>query len=87
MPLDLSIPAQLSAALAPDLLLMGGAMVLLLVAVWGRGGDSEARSRLVGRLAIALCVLTGGGIVWMVARHAGAAAPGVIAVDNFRWAT
>ncbi|MBX6332420.1 MAG: NADH-quinone oxidoreductase subunit N, partial [Gemmatimonadaceae bacterium] len=26
-------------------------------------------------------------IVWMVARHAGAAAPGVIAVDNFRWAT
>ena len=36
MNFDLSIPAQLTAALGPDLLLMGGAMILLLWAAWRR---------------------------------------------------
>ena len=33
---DLAIPSQLTAALLPDLTLMAGAMILLLVAVWRR---------------------------------------------------
>ena len=34
MTFDLSIPSQLMQALTPDLVLMGGAMVLMLVAAW-----------------------------------------------------
>jgi NADH-quinone oxidoreductase subunit N len=84
MSFDLSIPSQLAAALTPDLVLMGGAMVLLLVAAWGK--ESDERARTVGLLGIALCVVVGGLVTWMVAQGA-KATPGIVAVDNFRWAT
>ncbi|HEU4641723.1 MAG TPA: NADH-quinone oxidoreductase subunit N [Gemmatimonadaceae bacterium] len=86
MHFDLSIPAQLTGALTPDLILMGGAMVLLLIAVWGK--ETEAHARLVGLLSIGLCVIVGATVVWMATyRHGATATPGIIAVDNFRWAT
>jgi NADH:ubiquinone oxidoreductase subunit 2 (subunit N) len=53
---DLAVPSQLIAALLPDLILMGGAMLLLLVAVWRR--ESPEHQRLVGLLSIALSVVT-----------------------------
>ncbi len=81
---DLSIPSQLAGALIPDLVLMGGAMLLLLVAAFGR--EDEARSRLVGTLAIVLCLVVGGFVVWE-ARHGATASIGIVAVDNFRWLT
>ncbi len=48
MTYDLLVPAQLSAALLPDLLLMAGAMLLMLVAAWRP--DSAAHQRTVGFL-------------------------------------
>ena len=79
---DLSIPSQLSAALAPDLLLMGGAMLLLLWAVWRK--ESAAHQRSVGLFSIALCVATMIA-VGMMMPMSGNATDGPIAVDNFRW--
>jgi NADH-quinone oxidoreductase subunit N len=81
---DLAIPGQLAAALIPDLIVMGGAMVLLLFAVWNR--ESDAHQRHVGIGAILVCLLGLAAVFVMIAGHA-TAAPGIIAVDNFRWAT
>jgi NADH-quinone oxidoreductase subunit N len=79
---DLSIPGQLAAALTPDLILMGGAMVLLLVAVWRK--ESTANDRFIGRLALMLVAITAaavGAMLWIGTT----ATPGLIAVDRFRW--
>ena len=56
MRFDLSQPAQLSGALGPDLVLMGGAMLLLLWAGWRR--ESDAHQRNVGILSILVCIIT-----------------------------
>jgi NADH-quinone oxidoreductase subunit N len=83
MNFDLTMPAQLTAALGPDLVLMGGAMILLLFAGWRR--ESDAHQRSVGILSIALCVLTMI-VVGYYAYQGYTASNGPIAVDNFRWA-
>ena len=83
MNFDLSQPAQLTSALGPDLLLMGGAMVLLLWAGWRR--ETDAHQRNVGILSIVLCVATMAAVGYYA--YAGyTASNGVISVDNFRWA-
>jgi NADH:ubiquinone oxidoreductase subunit 2 (subunit N) len=79
---DLAIPSQLLAALIPDLILMGGAMTLLLVAVWRR--ESREHQRLVGELSIGLCAIVLAA-VWIMMNRLGQATDGPIAVDNFRW--
>jgi NADH-quinone oxidoreductase subunit N len=79
---DLAIPSQLTAALIPDLILMGGAMILLLVAVWRR--ESPEHQRRVGLLSIALSVITLVA-VWVMMNRVPSATDGPIAVDNFRW--
>jgi NADH-quinone oxidoreductase subunit N len=61
---------------------MGGAMLLLLVAVWRR--ESARHQRLVGVLSIALCVLTLAAVLGMLFGRV-SASDGPIAVDNFRW--
>src|SRR5919206_1053666 len=71
-------------ALLPDLILGVGAMLLLLYAAWGK--ESLEREQRVGVMSILLCVATGAVIVWLATSGAKATA-GVIAVDNFRWAT
>jgi NADH-quinone oxidoreductase subunit N len=81
---DLSIPSQLAGALLPDLILVIGAMLLLLVSVWGK--ESLERARLTGLLSIAVCLITFAAIVWLWRAQASASA-GIIAVDGFRWAT
>src|SRR5687768_4917873 len=84
MRFDLDRPLELTFALAPDLLLIAGTMVLLLVSAWGT--ESAKRQRTVGRWSIALCVVTVAVVVYMWwAGHS--ATRGVIAVDPFRWAT
>ena len=82
MSFDLSIPSQLTSALAPDLLLMGGAMLLLLWAAWRP--ESDAHQRNVGVASIILCIVVIVAIAFYVARG-DTALNGVIAVDNFRW--
>jgi NADH-quinone oxidoreductase subunit N len=88
---DLSVPSQLMQALSPDLLFVGGAMLLLLVAVWRR--ESQGPQRLVGVLSIVLSVIALVAVVVQMYRvHGNAnacgcaiATDGPIALDNFRW--
>src|SRR3954470_17537029 len=79
--LDLSVPAQLTLALVPDLVLMGGAMILLLWAAWRP--DSNSHQRRIGAACIVLCGLP----MLLVLNWSGryTAGPGPIALDNFRW--
>jgi NADH-quinone oxidoreductase subunit N len=79
---DLSIPSQLIAALTPDIVVMVGAMILMLRAAWGQ--DSIARQRSIGAWAIGVCVIAACTVIYFMATGANAA-PGSIAVDNFRW--
>jgi NADH-quinone oxidoreductase subunit N len=81
---DLSIPSQLAGALLPDLILVIGAMLLLLVSVWRK--ESLKHARLTGMLSIVICLITFAAIVWLWRAQATASA-GIIAVDGFRWAT
>jgi NADH-quinone oxidoreductase subunit N len=80
---DLANPSQLMQALGPDLLLMAGAMVLMLWAAWRP--DSNEHQRTIGVAALALIVATIALTLWYATRGL-SSGPGVIAVDNFRWA-
>lgn len=80
----LANPTQLMQALGPDLLLMAGAMVLMLWAAWRP--DSDQHQRAVGKASLALIVATMALLVWYAAKSP-TATNGVIAVDNFRWAS
>ena len=82
MPLDLTVPSALLTALLPDLVVVGGAMALLLWGVWRPEGAS-GRPVAVG--AIGVCLAAMAAIGWM-SLNAVTAGPGVIAIDNFRWA-
>jgi NADH-quinone oxidoreductase subunit N len=84
MTYDLLVPSQLMAALLPDLLLMGGSMVLMLLAAWRP--DSAAHQRTVGIASMGLVVATIAAVIWMAMSGATAADGGPIAVDGFRWA-
>jgi NADH-quinone oxidoreductase subunit N len=79
---DLSHPMQLIAALVPDIIMMAGGMVLMLVSAWG--SESNERQRRVGLYSVGVCILAAIVIVWYMIAGA-SAGQGVIAVDNFRW--
>ncbi len=82
MQFDLAIPSQLMTALGPDLLLMGGAALLLLWAAWRQ--PSVAHQRSVGIASMMLTVVVGIYAIWSLYQQRTATA-GPIAVDNFRW--
>src|SRR5215212_7120744 len=79
--LDLAIPSQLTLALVPDLVLMGGAMLLLVWAAWRP--DSHEHQRRVGIASIILAGIT----ILVTLQWSGRfdAGPGPIALDDFRW--
>ena len=81
MNLDLSLPLHLTIALGPDLILMVGASLLLLWAAWRP--DSNAHQRAVGAASLVVAALALAACIWYTGRYS--AAPGPIAVDNFRW--
>jgi NADH-quinone oxidoreductase subunit N len=79
--LDVTNPAQLTLALVPDLVLIGGAMLLL---VWSaRRRDSDEHQRTIGMASIVLVGATMLFTLGWAARYV--AEPGPIALDNFRW--
>jgi NADH-quinone oxidoreductase subunit N len=80
--LDLSIPINLTIALGPDLFLMVSAMFLLLMAAWRP--DSAAHQRRVATASI-LVAVAAAGLTWWYLFKGYSAAPGPIAVDNYRW--
>jgi len=73
---------QLIAALTPDIVMMVGGMVLMLISAWGP--ESLQRQRMVGSASIGVCVVSALVVIYFMIVHA-TAGPGVIAVDNFRW--
>jgi NADH-quinone oxidoreductase subunit N len=80
--LDLANAADLTLALVPDLVLMGGAMLLLVWAAWRPDSDSHQRS-----VGLASIVLAGIAMVLCFSWYDRFTAnPGPIAVDKFRWA-
>ena len=81
MALDLSIPLHLTLALIPDLVLMGGAMVLLIWAAWRP--DSDQHQRAVGIACIALAIVALVVVFIFVGQYE--VGPGPVAYDNFRW--
>ncbi|HJU73014.1 MAG TPA: NADH-quinone oxidoreductase subunit N [Gemmatimonadaceae bacterium] len=83
MQLDLSLPMHLTLALTPDVVLFGGAMLLMIFAAWRP--ESAAHQRRVGVASLVLVVLTAIAVV-VFARRGMTASTGVIAVDPFRWA-
>ncbi|MDA1080479.1 MAG: NADH-quinone oxidoreductase subunit N [Gemmatimonadetes bacterium] len=81
---DLSVPGGLMGALVPDIILMVGAMVLMLVAAWGP--ESASRQRTVGFGSLAVLAVTIIAVL-VYAGQGATAGPGIIAVDGFRWAS
>jgi NADH-quinone oxidoreductase subunit N len=82
MHFDLARPLQLIGALGPEIVLMTGAMILLLYAVWGE--ETARRQRTVGIASMVLTLVTLGTIVWYMAMG-GTVSLGPLAMDPFRW--
>src|ERR1043165_8270792 len=84
-----SNPYWLMMAMIPELVLMGGAMLLLLWAGWKK--DSEAHQRNIGAASLVLVAITIGAVL-MSARNYGEANDvafklgSPVTIDNFRWA-
>jgi len=80
--LNLAISSQLMLSLLPELILMGGAMLLLLWAGWKR--ESDEHQRAVGWGSMVLTIVTAAAVFW-TQRQYDAAVGGPIAIDPFRW--
>jgi NADH-quinone oxidoreductase subunit N len=79
-------------ALLPEMLLSGGAMVLLLVSVWTPQGnhtgsaEGAERTSVLARFGVVLCLLVGLAVVIAWGDGAAGTPDGRIAGDGFRWA-
>ncbi|WKW12212.1 NADH-quinone oxidoreductase subunit N [Pseudogemmatithrix spongiicola] len=82
MTYDLAFPMQLATALLPDILLLTGATILMLVAAWKPESLAHQRTVGVGSLVV-LAVTLAATIKYALA--GASAAPGVIAADSLRW--
>ena len=83
MALDFTVVRHLLFALAPELILLTGAMILLVWAAWRP--DSAAHQRAVGIGAIVLTVITMGVVIWFLRRGDVTMTAEAVAVDAFRW--
>lgn len=80
--LDLHVPAQLTLALIPDILLVTGATALMVWAAWRP--ESRRHQRAIGWASLVVLGVTAVAVLWQI--FAGVrAGPGIIAVDDFRW--
>jgi len=80
--LNLSVPRELTIALGPDLILIGGAMLLLLWAAWRPESERHQGAVAYGSMVVALIAMVAS--AWYLLKGF-TAPPGPIAVDNFRW--
>ncbi len=80
--LDLSLPVDLSLAIAPELILLAGAMILLLYAAWQRESAAHSRRVAAGSMIVATVALAA--VAWFAASDL-TASTGPVAVDRFRW--
>src|SRR5688572_14733061 len=83
--LDLTQPGPMALALAPEVFLTAGALVVLLVIAWRH--DTAADVRRAGWLSVGALLLTGvvlGGMGLLGASASGM--PQMITLDAFRWA-
>src|SRR4051812_20754505 len=83
-PLDLSVPSSLMLSIVPELILMGGAMLILLWAGWRK--DSDAHQRNIGVASLVLVALTIAAVLWASNRFTAVVAGGPVTIDTFRWA-
>jgi NADH-quinone oxidoreductase subunit N len=83
-PLDLATPAGLTIALTPDLVLMGGAMLLMLWAAWRPDGASHQRAVGFGSAVLLVATIV---VTILFARAGRTATTGAVAVDQFRWSS
>jgi NADH-quinone oxidoreductase subunit N len=83
MELDLSTPFGVSAALLPELLLIGWGLLLTLVVAWRH--RTPADTRLAGWLAVPGLILSAAGYGWLVTRGVHSAGPALmVALDQYR---
>ncbi len=81
---DLAVPSQLMLAVLPEIVVIVGAMILLLWAGWG--DDSPERTRQVTGGAAIVSTIALALVCWLWASGT-TITPGLIAADNFRWAS
>jgi NADH-quinone oxidoreductase subunit N len=88
---DVTSASSILGALAPELLLCAGAMVLLLGTVWRRQSNTRGsaegaeQTAIFARFGVVLCVLTAVVVLIAWGDHAGGTADQRIAGDGFRW--
>jgi NADH-quinone oxidoreductase subunit N len=80
--LDVTQATQLMMGLIPELVLMGGSMLILLWAGWRR--DSDEHQRAIGRASLVLVLITAAAVIWSYGRFK-STGTGPIAIDTFRW--
>ncbi len=83
-PYDLAVPAQLSAAMLPDLVLMTGATAVTVWSAWRPEGPAHQRQCGLASLAVVVTTIAAVIVAWAGGQ---AATPGIVAVDAFRWAS
>lgn len=82
MNFDLSLPSQLAGALLPDIILLVGATVMMLVTAWKP--ESVAHQRRVGVGSLVVIAITLAAVV-TYALNGNQSSSGVIAADSLRW--
>jgi NADH-quinone oxidoreductase subunit N len=80
--LDPTRPVDLTKAIAPDLLLCGGALIMLLYAAWRPETEAHQRRVALGSMAVALLTLVA---VVGIGLMGWTSTGGPVAVDGFRW--
>ena len=86
MPIDLTTPGGLMVALLPELVLVGGSLIVLLAAAWNHTTPDDSRS--AGWLSLAAVLLSSVALGWLWLKGAQPEGlPAMIALDGFRFAS
>ncbi len=81
---DFALPGELIHALLPEITLVVGTLILLLVSSWG--GEDSSPTRLTTRFALGIVGITAGAVILAWIRGDGGTSDGRLAGDGFRYA-